>query len=95
MTGMHGAGYANLIFLPPGGVVAELCPLGYCTPSYIRLSKYVGLTYMRWTNGIAENAKAGYDTIVDTKQFVGFMKQAVRAWRKGVAASSARTMADG
>ena len=85
MTGMHGAGYANLIFLKPGGVVAELCPLGYCTPSYIRLSKYVGLSYIRWTNSIAENAKAGYDTIVDTKQFVGLMKQAVRAWRKGPA----------
>ena len=51
-TGMHGAGYSNIIFMPPGGVVAELCPLGYCTRSFERLSARIGLVYMRWTNTI-------------------------------------------
>ena len=77
LTGMHGAGYANLIFLPPGAVVAELCPLGYCTQSFERLSARLGLTYLRWTNSIAANAKAGYDTIVDPAQFVGLMRRAL------------------
>ena len=80
LTGMHGAGFANLIFLPPGGVVAELCPLGYCTQSYERLCARVGLTYLRWTNSIAENAKPGYDTIVDPSQFVDLMRRAAKAW---------------
>ena len=79
MTGMHGAGYANLIFLPVGSVVAELCPLGYCTQSYQRLSLRLGITYMRWTNRIQENAREGYDTIVDTGQFISLMASAVKA----------------
>ena len=78
ITGMHGAGYANMIFMAPGSVVAELCPLGYCTPSYERLAARLDLTYMRWTNTIAENAKAGYDTIVDIGQFLAFMKRALK-----------------
>jgi hypothetical protein len=77
---MHGAGYANLIFMQPGGVVAELCPLGYCTDSYQRLSPRIGLTYMRWTNAIAANAHEHYDTVVDPPQFVALMKRAARAW---------------
>ena len=81
-TGMHGAGYANIIFLAPGSVVAELCPLGYCTQSYERISARIGLTYLRWTNSIPENAKEGYDTIVDPEQFVGLMTRAVKAWEK-------------
>ena len=82
LTGMHGAGYANLIFLGVGAVVAELCPLGYCTQSYQRLSRRLGVTYLRWTNTIAENAREGYDTIVDTAQFVGLMGRAVEALRE-------------
>ena len=82
VTGMHGAGYANIIFMAPGGVVAELCPLGYCTQSFSRISERVGLTYMRWTNSIEENSKPGYDTIVDTKQFTSLMRKAVKAWKK-------------
>jgi hypothetical protein len=38
---------------------------------------------MRWTNDITENAKPGYDTIVDPPQFVALMRRAVRAFRKG------------
>ena len=79
LTGMHGAGYANLIFLPPGAVVAELCPLGYCTPSYERLSQRLALVYMRWTNTHPHNAKAGYDTIVDVGEFHNLMHRAVQA----------------
>ena len=67
----------------PASVVAELCPLGYCTQSYTRLSARLGLTYLRWTNSIAENAKPGYDTIVDTNQFVELMRKALGAWRRG------------
>ena len=63
-----------------GGVVAELCPLGYCTDSYRRLSGLVGLEYMRWTNSIAANARKGYDTVVDPAQFVALMKRAASAW---------------
>ena len=81
LTGMHGAGYANLIFFPPGAVVAELCPLGYCTDSYRRISPQLGLTYMRWTNTIQANAKSNYDTIVDESQFLALMRDAVGAWR--------------
>ena len=80
LTGMHGAGYANIIFMAPGSVVAELCPLGYCTQSYERISARLDLTYMRWTNSIAENAKPGYDTIVDVAQFIVLMRRAVDAW---------------
>ena len=76
---MHGAGYANIIFVRAGGVVAELCPLGYCTESYMRLSARLGLTYLRWTNALPENAKAGFDTIVDPGQFVALMRKAVQA----------------
>ena len=72
---------ANLIFMVAGSVVAELCPLGYCTDSYKRLSPRLGLTYMRWTNANPENAKPGYDTVVDTAQFVALMRKAERAWR--------------
>ena len=89
-TGMHGAGYANIIFLSPGSVVAELCPLGYCTQSYERLTKSLGLTYMRWTNSFPENAKAGYDTVVDVGQFTGLMRKAYAAWLR-----RARAVADG
>ena len=54
--------------------------LAMCTPypphavrralaqSYRRLCDRLGLTYLRWTNSISENAKPGYDTIVDTGQ---------------------------
>ena len=68
--------------------VAELCPLGYCTQSYERISARVGLTYLRWTNTIQANAKEGYDTIVDTKQFVDLMSKAVRALQAGPPRSS-------
>ena len=87
LTGMHGAGYANIIFLPVGAVVAELCPLGYCTESYRRLSLRLGVQYMRWTNNIAENARDGYDTIVDTQQFNGLMAKAVKALDKAAGAA--------
>ena len=60
-SGMHGAGYANIIFLPPGrAVVAELCPLGYCTKSFERLAARIGLVYLRWTNTIQARAAAGW-----------------------------------
>ena len=72
---------ANLIFLKPGSVVAELCPLGYCTNSYERISPLVGLSYVRWTNSIQSNAKANYDTIVDEEQFLTLMRRAVKLWR--------------
>lgn len=88
-----GAGFANLIFLAPGSVVAELCPLGYCTQSYQRISSRVGVTYMRWTNDIAENAKPGYDTIVDPPQFVALMRRAVRAWHKAPSTRRSETSA--
>ena len=78
-TGMHGAGYANIIFMPPGGVVAELCPLGYCTKSFERLSSRVGLTYLRWTNSISANAREDYNTIVDPPQFIALMQRALKA----------------
>ena len=81
VTGMHGAGYANIIFLAPRAVVAELCPLGYCTKSYERMSARLDLIYMRWTNTIAENAKPGYDTVVDVGQFTRLMQRAVSALR--------------
>jgi GDP-mannose transporter len=81
VTGMHGAGYANIIVLAPRAVVAELCPLGYCTKSYERMSARLDLIYMRWTNTIAENAKPGYDTVVDVGQFTKLMQQAVSAFR--------------
>ena len=79
VTGMHGAGYSNIIFLPPRAVVAELCPLGYCTQSYERLSARLDLVYLRWTNSISENAKPGFDTIVDVEQFLGLMRRATSA----------------
>ena len=66
--------------MQPGGVVAELCPLGYCTDSYQRLSPRIGLTYMRWTNTISQNAKGNYDTVVDPAQFVQLMRRAAKAW---------------
>ena len=72
---------ANLIFLKPGSVVAELCPLGYCTNSYERISPLVGLSYVRWTNSIQSNAKANYDTIVDEEQFLTLMRRAVKLLR--------------
>ena len=99
-----------MIFMAPRSVVAELCPLGYCTQSFERLSgrlgpgphtvhshtvhlplarctadpvhhvwHRLGLTYMRWTNSIKENARAEYDTVVDPPQFVALMRKAVRA----------------
>ena len=78
-TGMHGAGYANVLFLAPGSVVAELCPLGYCTQSYERMSARLSLTYLRWTNTIQENAREGFDTVVDPGQFVALMRRALKA----------------
>jgi len=81
-TGMHGAGYANIIFLQPGSVVAELCPMGYCTQSYEHMSERVDLRYLRWTNTHAENAKADYDTIVDIDEFVALMQRAVATFLK-------------
>lgn len=88
VTGMHGAGYSNVLFLAPGAVVAELCPLGYCTQSYERMSTRLDLTYLRWTNAIAENAKPGFDTVVDVGQFISLMKKAVGAYRGGGAAGA-------
>ena len=61
----------------------SVCPLGYCTESYQRLSGRLGLTYLRWTNAMQENAKPGYDTIVDPPQFVVLMRRAIKAWHKG------------
>ena len=78
-TGMHGAGYANIIFMAPGGVVAELCPLGYCTKSYERLSSRIGLTYLRWTNTIQANAHEDYNTVVAPDQFIALMQRALQA----------------
>ena len=83
LTGMHGAGYSNLIFLTPGSVVAEMCPLGYCTNSYERIAPLLGLTYVRWTNSIQANAKRNYDTVVDEAQFLAFMQRASKLWRAG------------
>ena len=77
MTGMHGAGYANLIFLPVGSVVAELCPLGYCTQSYQRLSPPRDHVHAMDQPDPREREE-GYDTIVDTGQFISLMASAVR-----------------
>ena len=74
---------ANLIFLTPGSVVAELCPLGYCTNSYERISPLLGLTYLRWTNSIQANARKNFDTVVDEAQFLALMKRAAQLWRAG------------
>ena len=74
---------ANLIFLTPGSVVAELCPLGYCTNSYERISPLLGLTYLRWTNSIQANARKNFDTVVDEAQFLALMKRASQLWRAG------------
>ena len=50
--------------------------------SYERISARLGLTYLRWTNAIPQNAKPGFDTVVDTGQLVALMRQAVQAARK-------------
>lgn len=89
VTGMHGAGYSNIIFLSPGSVVAELCPMGYCTESYRRIAARTDLAYIRWTNSISANAKDGYDTIVDTAQFVTLMGKALKALSAGRGAERA------
>ena len=77
LTGMHGAGFANMIFMAPGSVVAELCPLGYCTDSFRTLAPRLGLAYLRWTNAIASNAFANYDTVVEPHSFVELMRRAL------------------
>lgn len=77
LTGMHGAGFANMIFMAPGSVVAELCPLGYCTDSFRTLAPRLGLAYLRWTNAIASNAFANYDTVVEPHAFVELMRSAL------------------
>lgn len=83
VTGMHGAGYANIIFLAPGSVVAELCPMGYCTDSYRRISDRLDLHYLRWTNSDPAHAKDGFDTIVEPREFTTLMERAVKALRAG------------
>ena len=61
-------------------MVAELCPLGYCTESYRRMAPQLGLTYLRWTNTIQSNA-VGADTVVDVPSFLSLMRNAVRVWK--------------
>ena len=61
----------------PGSVVAELCPLGYCTDSFRTLAPRLGLAYLRWTNAIASNAFANYDTVVEPHAFIELMRRAL------------------
>lgn len=50
LVGMHGAAFANMMFLPPRAAVVELFNYGHFQPMYHVLSNAFGLSHWMWQN---------------------------------------------
>ncbi|KAJ1637513.1 hypothetical protein T492DRAFT_301475 [Pavlovales sp. CCMP2436] len=83
ITGMHGAGFANIIFVRPSCVVLELCSMHFCPNEYKAMSAKLGLRHRRWQNTNRADDLPGDDTRVPPAEFVEHLKRVLQAPRRG------------
>lgn len=81
LTGMHGAGFANLLFLRPSSVVLELCAMRYCPDMYAGMAARAGLRHMRWRNTNPADDLPADDTRVPPAAFVRALNAAAELAR--------------
>ena len=55
LVGMHGAGLANLVYMPQSSHVIELIPFTWKSKEYVLLSGMTGHPYASWQNEKKEN----------------------------------------
>ena len=92
LVGMHGAAFANMMFLPPRAAVVELFNYGHFQPMYHVLSNAFGLSHWMWQNTNTSrhfpqcfdkldttkcNADKYANTILNVDQVVGLVGRAV------------------
>ncbi|GER41952.1 glycosyltransferase family 61 protein [Striga asiatica] len=62
LVGVHGAGLANMVFLPEGGVVVQIIPFGadlWAKPYFGRPTREMGLKYLEYEVGLNESSLLG------------------------------------
>ncbi|CAA0826880.1 Glycosyltransferase family 61 protein [Striga hermonthica] len=62
LVGVHGAGLANMVFLPEGGVVLQIIPFGadlWAKPYFGRPTREMGLKYLEYEVGLNESSLLG------------------------------------
>ena len=70
VVGVHGAGLANAVFMPPGAAMVEVMPPWYMTACYLVLANEAGMRYRAVEGGRADPAGKGahQDVTVDPGQ---------------------------
>eukprot|EP00850_Spirogloea_muscicola_P017001 SM000142S00515 [mRNA] locus=s142:136317:138767:+ [translate_table: standard] len=71
LVAMHGAGMANVVFLPPGALALELFPLKFAYGTYRRIALRYGVHYLDWHN-TAHNASHYANNCLDTSGFAAW-----------------------
>ena len=68
LAGVHGAGLANMIFMPEGAHVVELANPRYPSPAFYALASALGLRYwLLWGTPSDERGRAALDVEVDPR----------------------------
>eukprot|EP00966_Prymnesium_polylepis_P247130 5714981-Prymnesium_polylepis.2 len=49
-SGLHGAGYGNVLWLRPKSAVVEILPIGWAPGLYANLARLLGSTFLAWMN---------------------------------------------
>eukprot|EP00850_Spirogloea_muscicola_P003578 SM000014S00366 [mRNA] locus=s14:963690:966153:- [translate_table: standard] len=71
LVAMHGAGMANVVFLPPGALALELFPLKFAYGTYRRIALRYGVHYLDWHN-TAHNASYYANNCLDAGGFAAW-----------------------
>jgi len=80
VVSMHGAGLANVAFMPEGGVVIELLAPDRLWPTYRGIAARAGLHYAPYVGTRAGEVRhRDSDIAVDAPHFVDFVKKVVAA----------------
>ena len=84
IVGVHGAGFANIVFSPPGAKLIEIMPVGYRMPGYVILASQLGHEYLGYTEYSETNLRLATadqfsDTDIDIERWLRFLESSLHA----------------